>query len=66
MIIDEASSGWSSNKEILPDSNILKDVLDSSHIQLSLDEAEDEAKEDIAEEGLAQNPLANWSVSTTK
>lgn len=56
MIIDEASSGWSSNKEILPDSNILKDVLDSSHIQLSLDEAEDEAKEDIAEEVLALRP----------
>ncbi|KAH0642694.1 hypothetical protein KY289_033668 [Solanum tuberosum] len=56
VIFDEASSWWSSNKEILPDSNVLKDVLDSSHVQLSLDEAEDEANEDIAEEGVAHNP----------
>ncbi|KAG5598611.1 hypothetical protein H5410_029981 [Solanum commersonii] len=45
VIFDEASSWWSSNKEILPDSNVLKDVLDSSHVQLSLDEAEGEANE---------------------
>uniref|UniRef100_A0A3Q7GMD1 Reverse transcriptase Ty1/copia-type domain-containing protein n=1 Tax=Solanum lycopersicum TaxID=4081 RepID=A0A3Q7GMD1_SOLLC len=51
-----SSSGWSSEKEILPDSNVLKDVLDSSHIQLSIDEVENEANEDIAKEGLAQNP----------
>ncbi|KAH0661815.1 hypothetical protein KY290_027734 [Solanum tuberosum] len=41
---------------MLPDSNVLKDVLDSSHVQLSLDEAEDEANEDIVDEGVAQNP----------
>ena len=39
-MFDEASSWWSLNKEILQDSNVLEDVLDSSHVQLSLDEAE--------------------------
>ncbi|KAH0665637.1 hypothetical protein KY285_026843 [Solanum tuberosum] len=56
VIFDEASSWWSSNNEMLPDSNVLKDVLDSSHIQLSLDEAEAEANEDTVEEGVTQNP----------
>ena len=48
MIFEEPSSWWYSNKEIPQVSNVLKDVLYSSHIQLSLDEA----KEDIVEEGL--------------
>ncbi|KAH0642624.1 hypothetical protein KY290_034211 [Solanum tuberosum] len=56
VIFDEVSSWWSSNKETLPDSNVLKDVLDSSHIQLSLDEAEAEVNEDTVKEGVTQNP----------
>ena len=43
----------------MSDSNILKDVLDSSHVQLSLDEAEDEANNNIAEKGVAQN---SWQI----
>ena len=59
VIFDEASLWLPSNKEILSDSNVLKDVLDSSHVQLSLDEAEAEAKKDTAEKGLAQN---SWQI----
>ena len=55
VIFDETSSWLPSNKQNLSDSNVLKDVLDSSHVQLSLDEAEDEANNDIAEKGVAQN-----------
>ena len=59
VIFDETSSWLPSNKQIMSDSNILKDVLDSSHVQLSLDEAEAEAKKDTAEKGLAQN---SWQI----
>ena len=55
VIFDETSSWLPSNKQIMSDSNILKDVLDSSHVQLSLDEAEDVANNYIAEKGVAQN-----------
>ena len=54
LYFDEASSWLPSNKEILSDSNVLKDVLDSSHVQLSLDEAEDEANKEIVVKGVAQ------------
>ncbi|PHU29456.1 hypothetical protein BC332_01549 [Capsicum chinense] len=56
MVFDEASSWWSSNKKLLPDSDVLKDELDLSHIQLSLDEAEGEANEDNIEEDVTQSP----------
>ena len=56
VIFDEASSWWSTNKEPLPDSDVFKDVLGSSHIQLSLDRAEGEANEDNVDEVVAQNP----------
>lgn len=56
VIFDEASSWWSSDKELMADSDALKDVLGSSHIQLSIDEAEDEANEDNGEEGVTRNP----------
>ncbi|KAH0721579.1 hypothetical protein KY285_005164 [Solanum tuberosum] len=51
----EASSWWSANKELLPDSYVFKDVLDSSHIQLSLDGVESEANEDNIDEDVTQN-----------
>uniref|UniRef100_A0A3Q7HMB3 Reverse transcriptase Ty1/copia-type domain-containing protein n=1 Tax=Solanum lycopersicum TaxID=4081 RepID=A0A3Q7HMB3_SOLLC len=63
VIFDKASLWLPSNKEILSDSNVLKDVLDSSHVQLSLDEAEAEAKKDTAEKGLAQN---SWQIGIKK
>ena len=63
MIFDEASSWLYSNKEILSDLNLLKDVLDSSLVLLSLDEAEDEANKDIVEEGVIQN---SWTTGVYK
>ncbi|KAK4736698.1 hypothetical protein R3W88_000395 [Solanum pinnatisectum] len=54
VIFDEASSWWSSNKELLPDSDVFKDVLGSSHVQLNLDGAEGEANEDNVNEVVAQ------------
>ncbi|KAH0639073.1 hypothetical protein KY285_035659 [Solanum tuberosum] len=46
-MFDEASSWWSSNKELLPDLDVFKDVLESSHIQLSLDLVEGYCEEEI-------------------
>ena len=63
VIFDETSSWLRSIMEILSDSNVLKDVLDSSHVQLSLDEAEDEANKDIVEEGVIQN---SWTTGVYK
>lgn len=55
MVFDESSSWWSSEKEILPDSNVFKDELQSAQIQLSLGEAEDATDSDIGD-GETQNP----------
>ncbi|KAF3614604.1 hypothetical protein FXO38_35562 [Capsicum annuum] len=63
MVFDEASSWWSSNKKLLPDSDVLKDELDLSHIQLSLDEAEGEANEDNIEEDVTQSPWQQNAVN---
>nr|DAD23742.1 TPA_asm: hypothetical protein HUJ06_025205 [Nelumbo nucifera] len=41
VVFDEASSWWSSEKEILSDSDIIKDELQSAQIQLSLGKSED-------------------------
>lgn len=56
MIFDEASFQWSANKETLPDSDVLKYVLYSSHIQLSLDGDKCESNEDNVDEDVTQNP----------
>ncbi|KAL4352591.1 hypothetical protein GQ457_06G020380 [Hibiscus cannabinus] len=40
VVFDEASSWWSSDKELLPDSDTLKRDLQSSQVQLKLDETE--------------------------
>ncbi|KAL6312964.1 hypothetical protein AAG906_038533 [Vitis piasezkii] len=50
VVFDESSSWWSSEKEILPDSNVFKDELQSARIQLSLGEAENAADGDIGDD----------------
>ncbi|KAA8547802.1 hypothetical protein F0562_004231 [Nyssa sinensis] len=55
VVFDESSSWWSSEKEILPDSDVFKDELQSAQIQLSLGEAENAADGDI-EDGETQSP----------
>ncbi|KAG5596300.1 hypothetical protein H5410_037532 [Solanum commersonii] len=47
--------------ELVPDSDVFKDVLDSSHIQLSLHGAEGEANEDNVDEVVTQN---SWQIDT--
>lgn len=49
-MFDESSSWWSSEKEILPDSDVFKDELQSARIQLSLGEAENAADGDIGDD----------------
>ncbi|KAF2283864.1 hypothetical protein GH714_016626 [Hevea brasiliensis] len=55
VVFDEASLWWSSNKEVLPESDVFKDVLESPQIQIRLGKAEDADNGDI-EEGIVQNP----------
>ncbi|RVW59275.1 Retrovirus-related Pol polyprotein from transposon TNT 1-94 [Vitis vinifera] len=50
VVFDESSSWWSSEKEILPDSDVFKDELQSARIQLSLGEAENAADGDIGDD----------------
>lgn len=50
MVFDESSSWWSSEKEILPDSDVFKDELQSARIQLSLGEVENAANGDIRDD----------------
>lgn len=50
VVFDESSSWWSLEKEILPDSNVFKDELQSAQIQLSLGEAEDATDSDIRDD----------------
>ena len=47
VVFDESSSWWSSENEILPDSDVFKDELQSAQIQLSLGEAENVVDGDI-------------------
>ncbi|KAF3631125.1 hypothetical protein FXO37_28147 [Capsicum annuum] len=56
MVFDESSSWWSSDKEVLPESDVLKDVVQSSQIQLGLGKAKDADNKDNIEEGVAQYP----------
>ncbi|KAK3041270.1 hypothetical protein RJ639_001372 [Escallonia herrerae] len=56
VVFDEASSWWSSDKEVLPDSDVFKEALESSQIHLSLDEVDGTVDEGNAEEDVAQNP----------
>ncbi|KAK3030594.1 hypothetical protein RJ639_039680 [Escallonia herrerae] len=56
VVFDEASSWWSSDKEVLPDSNVFKEALESSQIHLSLYEVDGTVDEGNAEEDVAQNP----------
>ncbi|KAK3008221.1 hypothetical protein RJ639_015039 [Escallonia herrerae] len=60
MVFDEASSWWSSDKEVLRDSDVFKEALESSQIHLSLNEADGIVDEGNAEEDMAQNP---WQTS---
>ncbi|KAL4292111.1 hypothetical protein GQ457_14G000650 [Hibiscus cannabinus] len=50
-----SSSWWSSDKELLPDSDTLKRDLQSSQVQLKLDETEI-VDDDDGEDGVTQNP----------
>ncbi|KAK3009190.1 hypothetical protein RJ639_013530 [Escallonia herrerae] len=56
VVFEEASSWWSSDKEVLPDSDVFKEALESSQIHLSLDEVDGTVDEGNAEEDVAQNP----------
>jgi len=56
LVFDEASSWWSLNKEILPDSDVFKDVVQSSQIQLSLDETKNVDNGGNVEGGVAESP----------
>jgi len=56
LVFDEASSWWSPNKEVLPDSDVFKDMVQYSQIHLSLDEAKDVDNEGNVEEGVAESP----------
>ncbi|KAK2997760.1 hypothetical protein RJ639_024907 [Escallonia herrerae] len=56
VVFDEASLWWSSDKEVLPDSDVFKEALESSQIHLSLDEVDGTVDEGNAEEDVAQNP----------
>ncbi|CAL5324316.1 unnamed protein product [Camellia sinensis] len=49
VVFDESSSWWSSEKEILPDSDVFKDELQSTQIQLSLGETKNAADGDIGD-----------------
>ena len=53
VVFDEASSWWSSNKEVLPDSEVFKEV---SQFQLNSSETEVADEGEDVEEGIAQNP----------
>ena len=50
VVFDESSSWWSSEKKILPDSDVFKDELQSARIQLSLGEVENAANGDIRDD----------------
>ncbi|KAH0672517.1 hypothetical protein KY290_024747 [Solanum tuberosum] len=55
---DSQRKGWQccdEQQELLLDSDVLKGVLDSSHIQLSQDVDESEANEDNIDEDVTQN-----------
>ncbi|GKA56164.1 indole-3-acetic acid-amido synthetase GH3.17 [Tanacetum coccineum] len=56
VVFDEASSWWSSNNDVLPDSEVFKEALEDSHVQLTLkgDEASD--SDQNAEVRAGQNP----------
>ncbi|KAF7830116.1 Retrovirus-related Pol polyprotein from transposon TNT 1-94 [Senna tora] len=54
VVFDEASSWWSSNEEVLPDSESLKDMVETSQIQLKLDEVD--INEDNDEESVTHSP----------
>ncbi|KAF7804256.1 Retrovirus-related Pol polyprotein from transposon TNT 1-94 [Senna tora] len=54
VVFDEASSWWSSNEEVLPDSESLKDMVETSQIQLRLDEVD--INEDNDEESVTHSP----------
>lgn len=56
VVFDEASSFWSSNKEVSPESNDYKDLQDSSQVQLKSNEVEDINGDDAIEEGNEQSP----------
>jgi len=50
---------WSPDKEVLPDSDVYKDVVQSSQIQLSLDETKDVDNEGKVEGRVAESP---WQI----
>ncbi|KAF7804048.1 Retrovirus-related Pol polyprotein from transposon TNT 1-94 [Senna tora] len=54
VVFDEASSWWSSNEEVLLDSESLKDMVETSQIQLRLDEVD--INEDNDEESVTHSP----------
>ncbi|KAF7834575.1 Retrovirus-related Pol polyprotein from transposon RE1 [Senna tora] len=54
VVFDEASSWWSSNEEVLPDSESLKDMVETSQIQLRLNEVD--INEDNDEESMTHSP----------
>ncbi|PHT81214.1 hypothetical protein T459_14229 [Capsicum annuum] len=56
VVFGEASLWWSSDKEVLPESYVFKDMVQSSQIQLVLGKAKDTGDEDNVEEGVAQCP----------
>ena len=50
VVFDESSSWWSSEKEILSNSDVFKDELQYARIQLSLGEAENAVDGDIGDD----------------
>lgn len=56
VVFDEASSWWSSSNEVLPDSNVFKEVLTTSQTHLGLEETESSHNDEEAKEGQSQNP----------
>lgn len=47
IVFDETSSWWSTNHETLPDSDVLKEGLESSTINLNIDDVGTNIEEDI-------------------
>ncbi|KAG8364306.1 hypothetical protein BUALT_Bualt19G0115000 [Buddleja alternifolia] len=56
VVFDEASTWWSSEKDILPDSDVFRDKLESAQIQLSSGQDEDSDNSGYVEEGAMQGP----------
>nr|GFB32113.1 retrovirus-related Pol polyprotein from transposon TNT 1-94 [Tanacetum cinerariifolium] len=55
-VFDEASSWWSSNNDVLPDTEVFKEALDDSHVQLTLKDDGASDSDQNAQVGAGQNP----------